>query len=805
MEIIFLVLILIFLLVINSKLTSKLDDFSLRILQLETLIKKLKTSIDEPKVVEFEKKSETTIVSIPQISIQAEKIIKETEYELKEEKIIAEKELSAVSTPIISPVKTKDIDSIKKPVETKRPSMWETFKENNPDLEKFIGENLINKVGILILILGITYFIKFSIDKNWINEWGRIGIGVLAGTIVFGLAHYLRNSYKSFSSVLVAGSIVIFYFAIYIAFQHYHLFSQTIAFAILTLITALSVLVSLSYNRQELAILSLIGGFIVPFLVSSGEGNFKVLFSYLLILNSGMLFVSYFKKWKLCGILSFIFSALLFNIFLHTDGVNHIEKLTPLFLFSILFYILYLIYILFSTIKNKLEFNRNDTAVFAANTFLLFSQGITILEQIQPEFKGLFTLVLAIINFTIGWVSFYKFNINKKTVYLFVGLCMTFVTLAIPIQFEGFWITLFWSFEALLLLWLWSKTKESTLIFTSIVVYVLATLSLFYFYSYCFQEICIHTLIVNKIFITGIGLALSSSLGVYLLNKNKEKVALWFMSLDTLTYKKGLSIFALILSYCVGMIEVILQSKQYDALSFSANSMVFAYHFMFSIIFIWLLIFKKEIPAFKYATLLIFLNSFLYIIIIANLPFQELKLSCTGIDSNVSWFLSYFFLVALALFLYFLFQIKKQSPDDILLLPKTQTYVFSIYLIILLSIVAMYHAMRIGLFNSGFTLENYSRLFSLNIKVILPILWGIISFVFIFIGIKNQWRNLRIIALGLLALTTLKLFIWDISNISETGKIITFILLGVLILIISFLYQKIKKIIIDDTPKNKEE
>ena len=75
------------------------------------------------------------------------------------------------------------------------------------------------------------------------------------------------------------------------------------------------------------------------------------------------------------------------------------------------------------------------------------------------------------------------------------------------------------------------------------------------------------------------------------------------------------------------------------------------------------------------------------------------------------------------------------------------------------------------------------------------------NYFLLIIGIKKQWKNLRIISLSLLGLTILKLFIYDIKNVSETGKIVAFILLGVLILIISFVYQKVKKLVVDDVPK----
>ena len=88
-----------------------------------------------------------------------------------------------------------------------------------------------------------------------------------------GVAHKLKKNYIAFSSVIVAGAISIYYFTIAIAFHDYHIFSQTVAFAIMVVITAFSAFVSINYNRQELAVLSLIGGFAVPFMVSTGQGN----------------------------------------------------------------------------------------------------------------------------------------------------------------------------------------------------------------------------------------------------------------------------------------------------------------------------------------------------------------------------------------------------------------------------------------------------------------------------------------------------------------------------------------------------
>ena len=109
------------------------------------------------------------------------------------------------------------------------------------DLEKFIGENLLSKIGITVLVLGISFFVKYAIDQNWINEAGRVIIGLIAGGILIGIAHRIRNSYRSFSSVLMGGGLTVFYFTIAFAFHQYHLISQTAGFIIMVIITAFAV------------------------------------------------------------------------------------------------------------------------------------------------------------------------------------------------------------------------------------------------------------------------------------------------------------------------------------------------------------------------------------------------------------------------------------------------------------------------------------------------------------------------------------------------------------------------------------
>ena len=94
---------------------------------------------------------------------------------------------------------------------------------------------------------------------------------------------------------------------------------------------------------------------------------------------------------------------------------------------------------------------------------------------------------------------------------------------------------------------------------------------------------------------------------------------------------------------------------------------------------------------------------------------------------------------------------------------------------------------------------------TIYVKTGLPILWGLSSFVLMWLGMRYKRRPMRIVSLSLFTLTLLKLFLFDIIDIPQTGKIAAFFCLGILLLIISFMYQKVKKIIVNDAAPNNEE
>jgi len=828
MEIVILLVILVILIIKNSDFSSKLKN-------IETKVNLLNNQIQHQ--TDLLEKRQTNVLldsSLPPI-VETPEIIVEDLKPIVEEVVLPISENGSPQVEEILPIVEEKIDEkVETPeiaftIEAPQPvivqkSWFEKFKEKNPDLEKFIGENLINKIGMLILVLGISYFVKYSIDKGWISEPARVGIGILSGTLVLGIAHRLRKQFAAFSSVIVAGAIAIYYFTIAIAFHDYQLISQTVAFVIMVLITAFSCFISLAYDRKELAVLSLIGGFAVPFMVSTGEGNYQVLFGYILILNTGILALAYFKKWSIINVLSYIFTVLLFGGWLISDLAIEQPHYLGALVFASAFYFLFVLINIIHNIRNKGSFVAVELGIIVSNTFLYFLGGMIILQAYRPELKGIFTLMLALLNFAYAWILYKKFGLDKKGVYLLIGLTLTFLTLTIPIQFEGNYITLFWAAEAIALLWLAHQSKAFAYAFISVLVMILATFSLMIDWKFYFDSE-VKAVIINKVFLTGIFTLFAFFVQTKMLDKFNESGSSFGMTFNPKVYQKTLYFLMVFLGYFTGLNEVTYQVDRHILESFNQQSIIAIYHLLFTTVLFFFAMRHQNHQWKKLGIAIGVINILLFTFWFMNFANSE---SIANIaEVSISKYAYYMHLLMLIIIVYLMFSIYSALKNIVSIdwfRHKFFAWIFALFFIVFASReltlqtinFSNIHLTEKSIINSGYSLDNVSEIDKIYlvedyiiesvktqiVKIGYPILWGILAFLFLIYGIKQAKKTYRIIALTLLGITVLKLFTYDISNVSETGKIIAFILLGILILIISFVYQKIKILVIDDQPKN---
>lgn len=669
-------------------------------------------------------------------------------------------------------------------------------KKKNTDLEKFIGENLANKIGIAVLVLGIAFFIKYAIDKNWINEAGRVMVGLLCGGILIGFAHYLRNTYRSFSSVLVGGGLTVFYFSVAFAFHQYQLIGQTAAFIFMVIIAGLGVVLSLFYNRQELAILATIGGFITPFLVSTGEENYIALFTYLCILNAGLMALAWFKRWPAINTIALFFTTIIYGGWLIDKTVFEDKNELPYanaFLFATLFYISFVVMNIINTLRLKDRFNAFDFIILLSTNFLYYAAGMVILGYWGGRNgEGIFTAGLGLVNLGLAAFFYPRKQVDRNFVSLLIGLAITFLSLTAPVQFRGNHIVLFWAAETVVLYWLYLRSGIKQLKYGSVLLALLMVSSLILTWTQVyFSSNGIAPIIANKAFITA--LVAAASLFIYArLTKNDNDSN--FLPAYTTVQMRALVVFmAIVVAYFAGLLEIYYQFSTRYTLQAPVHVIYMQlYSFTFAVVLFRFYRNKEQYALLKFIfTALAFA---FYVTHLVNTYDISLELL---LNNKGALFIAHWLAAALLLWMLYdlvLFVFKDQTGKWSVYRPSF-TWIASAGIILLLS-VEMYHVMLWTNYRDDGDWVWWENLYY---KAGLSILWGLCSFAMMWIGMKKNFRTLRLISLTLFTITIIKLFLVDIRNIPPGGKIAAFILLGVLLLAVSFMYQRLKKIIIDNT------
>jgi uncharacterized membrane protein len=669
---------------------------------------------------------------------------------------------------------------------------WQKWLRSNPDLEKFIGENLVNKIGIAILVLGIAFFVKYAIDKNWINEVGRVCIGLFCGMLLTGLAHFLRKSYRSFSSVLAGGGIAVFYFTIAFAFHQYHLLSQTVAFLVMVVITAFAITLSILYNRIELAVIAAVGGFLTPFLVSTGEGNYVVLFTYLVILNSGLLALAFFKRWPLLNVLALFFTELIYGGWLVKswwEGARNISYPVAL-AFATAFYLLFLGMNTVYQVKHRLPFKAFDYTLLLLLNGSYFAAGIYLLQQVNNgQFDGLFTAGIGLVNFGLARYFFYRRQSYNTLLYVFIGLTLTFLSLTIPIQLQGHAITLFWSMEAVLLFWLYQRSRIRLFYYASLLVTVLTSGSLLMDWEAAMREPASLVLIYTNLqgLITNIMAATAFALYAFLLTKEQSP-------LPALAKKKTLLQVYGLAAFCLGYLTAIYGVNVLfrNAENYNVPNV---YHRLITeasvaAILVWLN--RRKIAHYRRlmtGAVMVYLLYHLF-------SFAQI----TGLRNGVlegryavgHWAMHWVSVAAAIALLFTVIQFLQKAR-----LERTAVVRLSWATSLLLLIFFSQEVAHLFVVVAQKT-DTIDYLEDQYLKAVLTIVWGLCSFGLMWLGMRKKNKTLRIISLSVFCLALLKLFFFDLANVSEGGKIIAFILLGVLLLTISFMYQRLKKMIIND-------
>ncbi|RLC37298.1 hypothetical protein DRH27_03965, partial [Candidatus Falkowbacteria bacterium] len=335
-------------------------------------------------------------------------------------------------------------------------------KEVSASLEEVIGGKWFAKIGIVVIILGVSFFLKYAFDNDWIGEQGRVILGVLSGIVVLGLGEKTIRKYKTYGQVVSGGGLALLYLSVYASFGFYHLVPQLAAFIFVGLVTGIGIALSLRYNALSLIGMAIFGGFLTPILISTGENNLVGLFSYVLLLDLAILAVSVFKKWRELNVLGFVGTAI---IYLTWSGRFYSEdQLLSVMIFLSLFFVVYSISsLIYNLVKNE-ESTGTEQILTLVTGVAFFGTSYSLLNHDYHLAMAPFALVMAIYYFI--WAYSVR-SITPKDEKLFnflAFLTVGFITLAIPIHFKQNIVTIGWIIEAVLLLYLGTKVNQRTII-----------------------------------------------------------------------------------------------------------------------------------------------------------------------------------------------------------------------------------------------------------------------------------------------------------------------------------------------------
>ncbi|QQU03601.1 DUF2339 domain-containing protein [Myroides odoratus] len=828
-------LILVIAMILLIRVTNKFDKVNTQLEQsnrmvdgLSHMLKKLQGDIDSLKGKEIsstpttaEQEVEREVVPSP---IPIEHPVETILPPVEEEVMIPE--------PIQTVVEPKE-EILPPPIPSMADRVYQVADEVHPKVHAVVREqedskfvkalkelNWLNAIGVITLVLGIGFFVKYAIDQDWINEIGRVALGVAVGGIVAGIAHKLSTKYHVFSSVLMGGSLAILYTTITLAFREYQLFNQTVTFIILSVITVLAVCLSIAYKRQELAIFAFIGGMLAPLLISTGNGNHLVLFSYIFLLNTGVLIVAVRQRWLLVDKFSYVLTYLYLIAWIVLK-VNKEYQADAIF-FTSLFFLQFMVLLVLRYIKNSKE--KSDVGQLLYITVVNFTSLICFFmiqaNSMGTNYLGVIIVGMALINalFIVLTTRAKTAPIDKNFTYTLLAITIGLVSLAIPIQLSKVYITIVWAVEMSVLFWIWTRSKANLFRIGSIVLGVLTLVSYLMDIRsfnptliYDIEEdknsiVDILPIVINQYTLTGIVILLSFFFIYYITGKKpvveEDTIGLKSMQQPTSAeIHKVLTSLLLVLAYGIGFLEISYQVGariEYPNLGVTDGIYKFFSLVTYTVVYaaVYLVFYKKKMTKLFYSINLAVSGILLLLFAIA----------VSSLRKDIFYFGEYspayftLHLVAIGAFADFYFRLYSNIQ---LLSVESYKWVHALLFasLVLLSSVELDNLV-VWMVS---TEETYKAVLSDVHAYGYPILWGLMAMLLMIIGMNKEKAELRKLSLISFGIIILKFYLYDVWRMNQGGKIASFVVLGVILLVVSFLLERIKLLLKDKEEQHREQ
>ena len=344
-------------------------------------------------------------------------------------------------------------------------------------LEQVLGRHVIVWVAIAMVVVSGGLFLKYAFDNAWIGPMGRVALwaGVSALGLILG-DRARKAGYAALFQALTGGGIAGFYTTIYFAMHVYHLISAEASFGLGCLVTLFGVFIAVARHAQPLAIVALLGGFMSPFLFSTGQDRPHALFTYLLMLDGVALGAALFRRWRWLNLLAFTGTMLLYQAWLHQYGLK--DPLSTGLLYATAFYLFFLAVPSVYGLLRREAGRPEDTALVVASTVAAVISYYTLLYRGYPmelSFTVIGMAVLTLLLF-VAWMN--RVGRIDPTSRSLLVLTLLLVTIAAPIQLRGHALALVWAAQGVALAYASGLFRDLFARGGSVLALALATMTL---------------------------------------------------------------------------------------------------------------------------------------------------------------------------------------------------------------------------------------------------------------------------------------------------------------------------------------
>lgn len=363
----------------------------------------------------------------------------------------------------------------------------ETIKKNDTETEFAFGSQVFTIVGVVALLIGVAFFLRYAFENNFITETMRVMFGLLLGAVLCSVGVWIRKMYVDYGSALFGAGLGVLYVSVYAAYDFYHMIGTGFAFIALILVTLTGLVAALVYDSLPLISYSLAGAFIITYLLPLSE-NVHTFFLYMIVLNALVIAVTTIKRWPELTMGTIIASFFIITGWLVT---NYSDALfVPASFYLTLICGAYSISVISNFLRKRGEYKDVDGFLLPAIPVVYVTQHYILLHT-DKERALLFAFIGAVylIGFGIVKALVHSFELAHGEEHAEGRACGNSMFLigsmsiaaAIGLHFDGVSISYLWALQALVLVGIGSMLKSKN---NRVFGIVLSILSLLHMYAY---------------------------------------------------------------------------------------------------------------------------------------------------------------------------------------------------------------------------------------------------------------------------------------------------------------------------------